>query len=251
MDYVQLLSCTISIHAPREGSDPGSVEYSMKWMHFYPRSPRGERQLGVVFGLVLCNISIHAPREGSDLSSGSRAYAVTVFLSTLPARGATLPRWCRVLWTLHFYPRSPRGERPPSWSRFFSLSIFLSTLPARGATGIRFRLGLNKIFLSTLPARGATWCWSPDCNWYQNFYPRSPRGERPEKVAVGEITLKFLSTLPARGATPSWSRFFSLSIFLSTLPARGATPRGCCVTVGVKFLSTLPARGATLFLQSA
>ena len=65
-----------------------------------------------------------------------------------------------------------------------------------------------------------------DLSHYQTpyFYPRSPRGERPEKVAVGEITLKFLSTLPARGATSAYSITVSaLDLFLSTLPARGAT----------------------------
>ena len=34
-----------------------------------------------------------------------------------------------------FYPRSPRGERPPEYYiNFFTSAIFLSTLPARGAT---------------------------------------------------------------------------------------------------------------------
>ena len=34
--------------------------------YFYPRSPRGERHVVVVFKLVHLVISIHAPREGSD-----------------------------------------------------------------------------------------------------------------------------------------------------------------------------------------
>ena len=60
-------------------------------------------------------ISIHAPREGSDPDE----YVGYVtesweFLSTLPARGATV---------------RPKAVRPGA-------NRFLSTLPARGATGV-------------------------------------------------------------------------------------------------------------------
>ena len=151
---------SISIHAPREGSDV-----------LAPPVCLGER-----------GISIHAPREGSDLCrparpgirptflstlpargatrpgsrSGSRSsrflstlpargattrpwnhFARYPFLSTLPARGATRIVSCRAIFQLHFYPRSPRGERriwPGSCPRI--CCIFLSTLPARGATGL-------------------------------------------------------------------------------------------------------------------
>ena len=35
------------------------------------------------------DISIHAPREGSDLQNSQWEFANAIFLSTLPARGAT------------------------------------------------------------------------------------------------------------------------------------------------------------------
>ena len=57
----------ISIHAPREGSDP--IGQPLHWL--FP-------------------ISIHAPREGSDYCVGSGGYAERGFQSTLPARGATV-----------------------------------------------------------------------------------------------------------------------------------------------------------------
>ena len=101
------------------------------------------------------------------------------FLSTLPARGATAPV------RLHF--RNGEG--------------FLSTLPARGATKNRPTRTAVPSFLSTLPARGATPSWErrptpgpisihapregSDAATnlrlvsFFNFYPRSPRGERP------------------------------------------------------------------------
>ena len=104
----------------------------------------------------IADISIHAPREGSDGVNLMQGLSIGIFLSTLPARGAT----CQVFLL------------PPS-------SIFLSTLPARGATGVAIGAAEHRVisihapregsdtltqeidtyedlFLSTLPARGAT-----------------------------------------------------------------------------------------------
>ena len=127
-------------------------------------------------------------------------------------------------------------------------SAFLSTLPARGATGFPSaptadgRISIHApregsdtstaacvslqdmLFLSTLPARGATCCRLASQVPLQDFYPRSPRGERRSANACRIWLMVFLSTLPARGATLTIAgsqRFWSL--FLSTLPARGAT----------------------------
>ena len=85
----------ISIHAPREGSDHDVQQRGIHDAHFYPRSPRGER-----------------PAHRSRMSRLFRT-----FLSTLPARGATLTASYCVTTMRHFYPRSPRGERPGRTSR--------------------------------------------------------------------------------------------------------------------------------------
>ena len=58
----------ISIHAPREGSD----------LHAGGHIDAEDR------------ISIHAPREGSDAVTSCLPMLSQLFLSTLPARGATL-----------------------------------------------------------------------------------------------------------------------------------------------------------------
>ena len=124
----------ISIHAPREGSDPAYLSITGRQRrHFYPRSPRGERPGNCCHvgcqsdfyprsprGERLCRvpghadlklisihapregsdkalhqvdadllISIHAPREGSDVAEGDEIPFTKIFLSTLPARGAT------------------------------------------------------------------------------------------------------------------------------------------------------------------
>ena len=58
--------CYISIHAPREGSDLGELGTEAAKQDFYPRSPRGERR-----------------------EAGRPTGSFDLFLSTLPARGAT------------------------------------------------------------------------------------------------------------------------------------------------------------------
>ena len=79
---------TISIHAPRVGSDLFWVLKRYLPSYFYPRSPRGERLYALVVKAMNRLISIHAPRVGSDTA---------------------IKRVCRG--EGDFYPRSPRGER--------------------------------------------------------------------------------------------------------------------------------------------
>ena len=192
-------------------------------------------------------ISIHAPREGSDSSYS-------------PCRCACC----------HFYPRSPRGERPSQKDMWHRKGVFLSTLPARGATYDAYlHARQGKRFLSTLPARGATQCGQGSSHSSCVISIHAPREGSDIPCITGKMPpVQFLSTLPARGATwigghsagqrgisihapregsdfckpPFWMR---LCTFLSTLPARGATKGPHVGEKAVEFLSTLPARGAT------
>ena len=213
----------ISIHAPREGSD---VFLSQ--------------------ALVDILISIHAPREGSDVVRRTYTVIRGKFLSTLPARGATLA--------------------PPVC---LGNGVFLSTLPARGATQRR-RVRPMTIEISIhAPREGSDNQDVTSGACTADFYPRSPRGERPRYLIQCIGAERFLSTLPARGATRhGCDSLRKNSEFLSTLPARGATlatpeqrrtqhdfyprsPRGERQEAldrqreTDEFLSTLPARGAT------
>ena len=150
----------ISIHAPREGSDIRPTTTAAGAKNFYPRSPRGERRLGGGGALHLCGnfyprsprgerpgaegldaaysrISIHAPREGSDRLCDGFLRFPSKFLSTLPARGATLDLGAVFVYVVYFYPRSPRGERRGPRRSSSRPPRFLSTLPARGATTLK------------------------------------------------------------------------------------------------------------------
>ena len=101
----------ISIHALREEGDKGAVPHRHGHRYFYPRPPRGGRQLwfvvhcqGSLFlstpsarratrGLAgvetRSDISIHALREEGDQISSAAPKAVSQFLSTPSARRAT------------------------------------------------------------------------------------------------------------------------------------------------------------------
>ena len=129
------------------------------------------------------HISIHALREEGD--------------------GAPHPAGAR---TQHFYPRPPRGGRrlgQTGRATQFPISIyalreegdrtltgkwpkaraFLSTPSARRATPNLQHLSIGFFeFLSTPSARRATRCCHPSGLLLRHFYPRPPRGGRPDVV---------------------------------------------------------------------
>ena len=79
----------------------------------------------------------------------------------------------------NFYPRSPRGERRGERQALRLQCLISIHAPREGSDGKEFTANkYAKTFLSTLPARGATAgkrrCSPPS----DDFYPRSPRGER-------------------------------------------------------------------------
>ena len=147
-------------------------------LDFYPRSPCGERQLilPVKFtawaflstlslrrATVLLNSSTIAMIFLSTLSLRRATIAFSfqgvqflLFLSTLSLRRATSCSWgsCRCL--LHFYPRSPCGERRrPALSGRPNPSISIHALLAESDM-IHTQRFCALIFLSTLSLRRAT-----------------------------------------------------------------------------------------------
>ena len=79
---------SISIHAPRGGSDTSTVPFPAAIADFNPRSPWGERRTVAQLRIIRSYISIHAPRGGSD-----QRFETLEFTS------------------IDFNPRSPWGER--------------------------------------------------------------------------------------------------------------------------------------------
>ena len=194
------------------------------FVYFYPRSPCGER-----------------PK-----------YACLIILSNL-----------------HFYPRSPCGERLGVASGAgVPVSISIHALLAESDVSMQDYISYSDLFLSTLSLRRATYHSRADRPRTgisihallaesdadvvpvqyrgQNFYPRSPCGERRFLQMRAGPTFRFLSTLSLRRATPfspsgrMTRRYFyprspcgerraidltefNKAVFLSTLSLRRAT----------------------------
>ena len=174
---------SISIHAPREGSDPGTNGY---WLIYDPISihaPReGSDQTDLSYEELLQVISIHAPREGSDYGDFTqmpKTYAISIHA---PREGSDAVRAAAAT--------SPR-----------TISIHA---PREGSDTILVKAqdGFTR-FQSTLPARGATLWDGISGSFGADFNPRSPRGERPIPAINLLKSWSFQSTLPARGATCS------------------------------------------------
>ena len=124
---------TISIHALLAESDGGPGGKNAVILHFYPRSPCGERPPNknnggpggkflstlslrratrvVLYIRVSTDISIHALLAESDDIKLTDAQYLELFLSTLSLRRATPGSRRRLGRAGHFYPRSPCGER--------------------------------------------------------------------------------------------------------------------------------------------
>ena len=135
-------------------------------------------------------------------------------------------RECRsALSYLHFYPRSPCGERPD----YFAGRNYISQISIHA-------------LLAESDHRECRSALS-----YLHFYPRSPCGERLGARRRHTHNLTFLSTLSLRRATRSSCKGISYFIFLSTLSLRRAT---ISVHIGSPFyqifLSTLSLRRATI-----
>ena len=147
-------------------------------------------------------ISIHAPREGSDWQIAQKAGKVGVFLSTLPARGATCIPPVSASDRVYFYPRSPRGERRirSSWKRT------KTNFYPRSPRGER----LDEAMPPRLDDRISI---------------HAPREGSDQRLLEGHAVPGYISIhAPREGSDGTFSiRDGMPSAFLSTLPARGAT----------------------------
>ena len=173
-----LISCHfISIHAPRVGSDRRPRKRNARPENFNPRSPRGERRYRRKIFDIPHVISIHAPRVGSDVRHSRRASRLRDFNPRSP-RGERLRAR-----GIHFFVvisiHAPRVGSDDSFNRpFFAIKEFQSTLPAWGATVScrTFKCVLNDF--NPRSPRGERRLFASYSSGHLNFNPRSPRGER-------------------------------------------------------------------------
>ena len=215
--------------------------------YFYPRPPRGGRPTSSAATPMHAYFYPRPPRGGRPASGSSRL------------RGA------------NFYPRPPRGGRRPTFWPRSRPRRFLSTPSARRATKkednktMTLEISIHALreegdqsakdkrsksweFLSTPSARRATSAARSGLPRVLYFYPRPPRGGRPEYLGdlrvIKEISIH---ALREEGDVQVFQPKSSKKVFLSTPSARRAT--NCASVYSAKefeFLSTPSARRATL-----
>ena len=127
-----------------------------------------------------------------------------LFLSTLSLRRATLRKLRNPSRPGNFYPRSPCGERQQTKAlKVATLCISIHALLAESdfLFLILLLFGL-KISIHALLAESDI-ASTASVATLDDFYPRSPCGERPCSLSLCLIRPLFLSTLSLRRATPS------------------------------------------------
>ena len=170
----------ISIHAPREGSDIILASgRPSEWIFLSTLPARGATKAARRSVAWRARISIHAPREGSDqrlllLDLGQVVISIHAPREGSDGQSSILAPQCGI--SIHA-PREGSDKGSPRLYRYRQISIHA---PREGSDSIWARASTwSVLFLSTLPARGAT-SMMGGIQWTStNFYPRSPRGERP------------------------------------------------------------------------
>ena len=175
----------ISIHALREEGDLRCAGPAEAQTDFYPRPPRGGRPSTTsTSGAFTIFLSTPSARRAT-LSLVAKKQIPFLFLSTPSARRATISRQAGHIVIGYFYPRPPRGGRP-AFLPSCSTMIFISIHALREEGDLRrfrfFMVGV--VFLSTPSARRATGCAKTCCCTCWNFYPRPPRGGRPDNYLL-------------------------------------------------------------------
>ena len=149
----QGMSLIISIHTPREGSDPRKPKpISRKPISIH--TPREGSDVKMRVDDLKPVISIHTPREGSDFTEISQSLETMLFQSTLPVRGVTQS------------------------AHFLSITVlFQSTLPVWGVTTTASTATRRRLISIHTPRVGSDGRLHKKQLRLRNFNPHSPCGE--------------------------------------------------------------------------
>ena len=201
----------ISIHALLAESDSSACCGVRRKYNFYPRSPCGERPLRYSEQSAPPNISIHALLAESDNRYGRPIDVQFVFLSTLSLRRATsLTTYLDTSSIISIHALLAESDLWV-WMGGLSCDISIHALLAESDITLPVLFVKNVLFLSTLSLRRATvlvvpsGCWLPisihallaesdrvvTAFWgsVDNFYPRSPCGERQQESTSEEVEI--------------------------------------------------------------
>ena len=248
IDY-QSAGFTISIHAPRTGSDvvvkvpicraaefqstlpargatSARAQLPLRPAHFNPRSPHGERPAHPLRATGWQHFNPRSP-HGERLLIASSGWATPHFNPRSP-HGERPAHPLRATGWQHFNPRSPHGERPRLRRRLAGKQRISIHAPRTGSDKeSRLQGGKTSDFNPRSP-HGERRQVMGVCRIPKDFNPRSPHGERPASASCPSPALLISIHAPRTGSdrrrrkSQKWT-----SRFQSTLPARGATAAKC------------------------
>ena len=172
-------------------------------------------------------ISIHALREEGDNVASAAAAALE-----------------------DFYPRPPRGGRRGRCGCIRLILTFLSTPSARRATSkVQGGIRVPEISIHALREEGDL-TPRPQPWRLSNFYPRPPRGGRPDKAADSLGSIQFLSTPSARRATQRPGGLcYRVHISIHALREEGDSPSRRPASPALNFYPRPPRGGRPGFEQ--
>ena len=203
---------SISIHAPRGGSDGRGGLPEIGDIDFNPRSPWGERRAFIVLAPPYCND--FNPRS----PWGERRRSRRIDLEMVR----------------YFNPRSPWGERLHPHMQSLPALLFQSTLPVGGATRTPASFLLRYSISIHAPRGGSDGDASFDPDFTSAISIHAPRGGSDLITVTGGSTdFIFQSTLPVGGAT-------AMSEFVARMQAISIhAPRGGSDIIGIQLAQTL------------
>ena len=159
-DNYNLHCVEISIHALLAESDHPITVFIRVIENFYPRSPCGER--------LKSPIKTHRQEHFYPRSPCGERRISSIINNVID----------------DFYPRSPCGERRFSYFYIIKITGFLSTLSLRRATtALPITPTYENISIHALLAESDA-NGADRLNCFDNFYPRSPCGERPAELTT-------------------------------------------------------------------
>ena len=172
--------------------------------YFYPRPPRGGRQrvdsLSVLGSLFLSTPSARR----ATFFRPSKYCSIRISIHALREEGDDVPTVGQVL-SDYFYPRPPRGGRPPSLSSSLQQDNFYPRPPRGGRPGEFGCTAYCSEFLSTPSARRATRAKSRPRSFPKiSIHALREEGD-PRLYGILVVHIEFLSTPSARRAT-RWRR---------------------------------------------
>jgi len=147
---------SISIHAPRGGSDLRPPMLFSSFLYFNPRSPRRERRPNCNYGFLVFRFQSTLPAEGATRMRQS-CFTIMRFQSTLPAEGAT-KKVAFLRGAGQFQSTLPaEGATLAVDITHKSIPMISIHAPRGGSDQARPELpAVDVKFQSTLPAEGAT-----------------------------------------------------------------------------------------------